>query len=105
MEWMRSAIRLCSGRSSSSLWKPGPSLDQISTIRRWIRSPQNTPAYTARFPPLEWPPSRSFFRGYCRATLSAYRTAFFWAGTSGIQAISRSSFQPARVSSVPRKER
>ena len=65
----------------------------------------NTPAYTARFPPLECPPRRSRRRGNCRATSRTYLTAIFWAGTSGRHAMWKSSFQPARVSSVPRKER
>ena len=44
-------------------------------------------------------------RGYCRATSRTYCTAIFWAGISGRQARRKSSFQPARVSSVPRKDR
>ena len=56
MEWSRSATRRCWGSSKRSVWKPGPSLDHTSRIRRWMAAGQNTAAYTARLPPLECPP-------------------------------------------------
>ena len=37
---------------------------QTAAIRRCTAAGQNTPAHTARLPPLEWPPSRSLIRGY-----------------------------------------
>ena len=37
---------------------------QTAAIRRCTAAGQNTPAHTARLPPLEWPPSCSLIRGY-----------------------------------------
>ena len=92
-----------SGVAMMSASKPGPSFEYTSMMRSLVFSLQNAAAYTARFPPLEWPPTR---KGHMSASLtrSRYSFALICAGTGVVKESMKSSFQPTNVESVPRKE-
>ena len=61
-------------------------------------------AYSARFPPFEWPPILIFSSLYSFKIFLKYLNADFCAGISSLKLKLKSSFQPTIVSSVPLNE-
>ena len=74
------AIALYPSDAKNSFLNPGPSLLKIYTILFFALSLAHEPAYSARFPPLEWPPTTRRPLQH-RAAFSRYATASVCAGT------------------------
>ena len=93
------SIRSMQLRSMTSGQRPGPSSRYTCSTRCQSSSSNRQAAYRARFPPLEWPPSSQRRPGFKCAR--AYCRAISWASVRQ-KLIMKSSFQPARLLSVPR---
>ena len=82
MLMMRGSISLYASHWVKASKKPGPSLLYIAVIFSLTAGHAETAAYTAKLPPLEWPPTRMGISKSAKCA-SIYAAARRWPSVSG----------------------